>query len=368
LSFEWDSVEKTDDLLNEIRGVAMIRIGNKTIGDGSPVFIIAEAGVNHQGDIQVAKQLVDIACEAGADAIKFQTFSAKHLVTRTAEKAEYQKETTGAKESQFEMLKRLELNFEQHVLLQSYAEEKGILFLSTPFDVQSVNWLEELNIPIYKISSGDLTNTVLLRRVAATKKPVILSTGMATIEEIQEALELLEENDVCLLHCTTSYPTPFEDVNLRAMQTLRDTFQKVTGYSDHTLGIEVPLAAVALGAQIIEKHFTFDKMAEGPDHRASLSPEELKWMVQGIRRIEKALGTPRKELAPSEIKNRDLARKSIVTSQPIKKGTILTEDLLTVKRPGNGLPPKMFDQLLGKRAKYDLPADYLIDWKDVEFL
>ncbi|GIM45489.1 N-acetylneuraminate synthase [Collibacillus ludicampi] len=344
----------------------MIRIGNKTIGEGQPVFIIAEAGVNHQGDLNIARRLVDIAVEAGADAVKFQTFKAEKIVTRTAEKAEYQKETTGTNESQFEMLKRLELGFDQHLVLKSYAEERGILFLSTPFDVQSVNWLEELNVPLYKISSGDLTNTVLLHRIAATKKPVILSTGMATIEEIQEALDVLREIDVCLLHCTTSYPTPFEDVNLRAMQTLRSTFQKITGYSDHTLGIEVPLAAVAMGAQIIEKHFTYDKKAEGPDHHASLSPEELKLMIQGIRRVEKALGTPKKELSPSEVKNRNLARKSVVTSRPIKKGTILTEDMLTVKRPGTGLPPKTFHQLIGKRVKEDLPADYLIDWKDVD--
>ena len=311
------------------------------------VFIIAEAGVNHNGSIELAKKLIDRAAEAGADAVKFQSFKAKNLVTKTAKKAEYQETTTGIAENQFQMIKKLELDYEKHGELMNYCQEKGIMFLSSPFDLESIDLLHKLELEIFKIPSGEITNLPYLRKIGKLKKKVILSTGMSTLGDIEQALEILRENgtdDITVLHCNTEYPTPMKDVNLNAMKTIRDAFKVEVGYSDHTLGIEIPIAAVALGATIIEKHFTLDKTMEGPDHRASLEPNELKAMVTAIRNIENAMGDGVKKLTESESKNIKIARKSIVASQNIKKGEVFTEENLTVKRPGDGISPMIWDQ------------------------
>lgn len=328
------------------------------------VFIIAEAGVNHNGSLENAKKLVKVAAWAGVDAVKFQTFKTENLVCRNADKAEYQKENTGIEESQFDMLKKLELSSDMHEELQCYCRSFGIEFLSTPFDLHSIDYLNQLNIPIMKIPSGEITNYPYLKKIAQTHRPVILSTGMSTLEEVEEAVKVLRENgskDITLLHCNTEYPTPFEDVNLRAMISLRDTLNMKVGYSDHTLGIEIPIAAVAMGATVIEKHFTLDKSMEGPDHKASLSPEELKQMVDAIRNIECALGTGIKEPSFSEKKNMVIARKSIVAKKHILKGDLFTEDNLTTKRPGSGLAPMRWNEIIGKKAKRNFEADEMIE-------
>ena len=328
------------------------------------VFIIAEAGVNHNGSIELAKRLIDRAAEAGADAVKFQSFKAENLVTKTAKKAEYQETATGVAENQFQMIKKLELDYEKHGELINYCQEKGIMFLSSPFDLESIELLHKLELEIFKIPSGEITNLPYLRKIGKLKKKVILSTGMSTLGDIEQALEILRENgtdDITVLHCNTEYPTPMKDVNLNAMNTIRDAFKVEVGYSDHTLGIEIPIAAVALGATVIEKHFTLDKTMEGPDHRASLEPDELRAMVKAIRNIEIALGDGLKKLTESESKNKDIARKSIVASQNIKKGEIFTEENLTVKRPGDGISPMNWDQVLGKIAKQDFKEDEKIE-------
>lgn len=328
------------------------------------VFIIAEAGVNHNGDWEIAKKLVDAAVEAGADAVKFQTFKAEKLVCKNAEKAEYQKETTDKVESQFEMLKKLELTEEMHTRLLAYCKEKGILFLSTPFDVDSVDYLVGLGMEIMKIPSGEITNYPYLRKVAQTGKKVILSTGMSDIEDVKAAVAVLREHgsrDIAVLHCNTEYPTPFSDVNLKAMLTLRDELGIEVGYSDHTKGIEIPIAAVAMGAQIIEKHFTLDKTMEGPDHKASLEPHELKEMVSAIRNVEDALGNGVKVLSASEQKNVAIARKSIVAKCRIEKGQIFTEDNLTTKRPGIGISPMHWNEIIGTVAQRSYNEDELIE-------
>lgn len=326
-------------------------------------FIIAEAGPNHNGDFDTALRLVDAAKRAGVDCVKFQTFVSEELISKRAEKAEYQKKTTGADESQYEMLKKLELSFDQFRELKKYCEETEIMFLSTPFDIPSIHFLQELDIAFWKIPSGEITNYPYLVEIAKTHKDVVMSTGMSEMEEIAAAIKVLRENGagrISLLHCNTEYPTPFEDVNLRAMDTLRDAFGVPVGYSDHSLGISVPIAAAARGAQIIEKHFTLDKNMVGPDHKASLEPQELCDMVSAIRNIEKALGSAEKKPSASEKKNMAVARKSIVARTAIRAGEILTEQNLAVKRPGSGISPMRWNEIVGTIARKDYIEDELI--------
>lgn len=327
------------------------------------VYIIAEMGDNHNGDRSLAFRLVDEAVNAGADCVKFQVFKTEEIISRHAQKAEYQKKNTGTDENQFEMVKKLELDFSVYEELFAYCKTKEIDFLATAFDIPSVDFLQNLGMEKWKIPSGEITNLPLLIRIAQTGKPIIMSTGMCTMEEIQTALNVLEQNgagNVSLLHCNTEYPTPFEDVNLRAMKTMEETFCKPVGYSDHTVGIEVPVAAVAMGAVIIEKHYTLDKNMEGPDHKASLNPRELKEMVRAVRNIERAMGDGIKAPSPSERKNIDIARKSIVARRTIRKGEIFTEDNLAVKRPGNGISPMKWFDIIGRRAGKDYSADEMI--------
>jgi N-acetylneuraminate synthase/N,N'-diacetyllegionaminate synthase len=326
--------------------------------------VIAEAGVNHNGELDLAFKLIDAAAAAGADAVKFQTFIASEVITAEAAKAEYQKTTTGEQESQLEMVKRLELSFGDFRKLKMYCDDQGITFLSTPFDLKSVDFLAGLGVVALKISSGDLTNDPLLRHVAAQKRPVILSTGMSDMDEVREALAVINaagNNDVILLQCVTNYPAAAEDINLRAMLSMQSAFDVNVGYSDHTLGIEIPLAAVALGACVIEKHFTLDKNFAGPDHRASLEPHEFKAMVEGIRNVEASLGDGRKVPAASEASNAAVARRSIVASRDISAGTVITPAEITFKRPGTGLPPRMADQVVGKTARVDVKAGTLLE-------
>lgn len=324
------------------------------------VFIIAEAGVNHNGSLDLAKKLVDKALEAGVDCIKFQTFKSENLVSMSAQMAEYQKENLGKDESQYKMLKELEISFEEFKELKKYCEEKNIMFLSTPFDLESCDFLNDLDMKIFKIPSGEITNLPYLRKINSFGKKVILSTGMANLNEIQDALNVLKDCDVSLLHCTTEYPCPYDNVNLNAIDTLKKEFKLEVGYSDHTQGIEVPIAAVAKGATIIEKHFTLDRNMEGPDHKASLEPNELKQMVTSIRNIEKAFGNGTKEPQECEKKNIEIARKSIVAKINIKKGEIFTENNLTTKRPGSGISPMKWDFIIGKTATKDYQEDELI--------
>lgn len=327
------------------------------------IYIIAEAGVNHNGSIDLACKLVDEAKKAGVDCIKFQTFKAEKLVSHSAKKAEYQKKTTGDS-SQQDMLKQLELSFEEFTHLKDYCDRAGIAFLSTPFDFDSLAFLDTIDMPFWKIPSGEVTNYPYLVALARTGKPIVMSTGMCTMEEIGQALTVLRENgagEVRLLHCNTEYPTPFEDVNLTAMENIRRTFSLEVGYSDHTKGIEIPVAAAALGATVIEKHFTLDKNMEGPDHKASLEPDELTEMVRAIRNIEKALGDGAKRPSKSEEKNKPIARKSIVAQRPIAKGEMLTVDNLTVKRPGEGISPMQWESVLGTKAIRDFAPDELIE-------
>lgn len=327
-------------------------------------FVIAEAGVNHNGNIDLAKRLIDAASEAGADAVKFQTFKVGNLVCKNAEKAAYQLETTDKSESQYDMLRKLELTREQHVELIEYCKTRHIMFLSTPFDIESLLLLVELGLPIIKIPSGEITNLPYLWAVAKQKKKVILSTGMSDLEEVKDAVKLLKDNgteDITVLHCNTQYPTPMEDVNLKAMITIKDELEIPVGYSDHTQGIEVPIAAAAMGATVIEKHFTLDKNMDGPDHKASLEPVELKCMVQAIRNIEKALGSGKKEVTVSEVQNRDVVRKSIVAACKIKKGEYFSEHNLTTKRPGTGVNPMRWDEIIGQVATRDYEEDEMID-------
>jgi N,N'-diacetyllegionaminate synthase len=329
-------------------------------------FIIAEAGVNHNGSLEMAFQLIDVAVTAGADAVKFQTFKAEKIIAVHAPKAGYQKETTGSDESQLEMVKKLELDEKAHTLLKQHCQDKGIQFLSTPFDLESIDLLNRLGLEIFKIPSGEITNLPYLRKMGALKKRLILSTGMADLGEIEDALDVLTESgtpieNITVLHCNTEYPTPLEDINLKAMLTIRKAFPGIAvGYSDHTIGIEVPIAAVAMGATVIEKHFTLDRNLPGPDHRASLEPHELIAMISGIRNIEKALGTGIKKPSPSELKNKSIARKSIVAAVPIKEGETFTEINITAKRPGTGITPMRWDEILGQFAQKDYEKDDLI--------
>lgn len=329
-------------------------------------IIIAEAGVNHNGSLDTALKLVDTAARAGADYVKFQTFKSDKIVTDAGKTAEYQKTNTKV-ESQLDMLRKLELPYDYFKIIAERCVKDGIGFLSTPFDLESIDFLETLHMDYVKVPSGEITNLPYLRKIAGMKLPVILSTGMCSLADVENALQVLYEggvsrNDVTLLHCNTQYPTPFSDVNLRAMVTMREAFGVNVGYSDHTPGIVVPMAAVALGATVIEKHFTLDKSMDGPDHIASLDPEELAEMVRGIRHVSMALGSPMKRISPSEKKNMSAARKSIVAAEKIKKGDLFTEKNLTVKRPGNGLSPMMWDLVVGRTSTRAYLPDELIEF------
>ena len=332
-------------------------------------LIIAEAGVNHNGDFALAKQLVDEAKKAGADIVKFQTCIAENVISRYADKAEYQKKTTGEADSQLEMVRKLMLTYDEYGLLKKYCDELGIIFLSTAFDLPSVDYLHSIGMKMWKIPSGEITNLPLLIKIAKLHEPIIMSTGMSNLDEVKDAVKVLKDNgatDITLLHCTTEYPAPYEDVNLEAMKTLSDTFNVKVGYSDHTQGIEIPIAAVAKGAKVIEKHFTLDRNMEGPDHKASLEPNELKQMVDSIRNVEKAIGDGIKKVSPSELKNQGIARKSIVASTKINKGDIFSEDNITTKRPGTGINPMAWFDILGKKAKHDYEEDYLIEMDELD--
>ncbi|EMO27137.1 N-acetylneuraminate synthase [Leptospira interrogans serovar Bataviae str. HAI135] len=330
-------------------------------------LIIAEAGVNHNGDLELARKLIDVAANAGADIVKFQTFKSERLVTKSAKKADYQNTTTdNAAESQYEMLKKLELSKENHEKLIQHCKQTGIEFLSTAFDLQSLAFLEQLNLSRYKIPSGEITNLPYLQKIGSSGKPIILSTGMSTLSEIESALLVLEttgakRDEITVLHCNTEYPTPYSDVNLSAMKSIADAFKIKVGYSDHTSGIEVSVAAVALGASVIEKHFTLDRSLPGPDHKASLEPNELKGMVRSIRNVELSLGDGIKKPSSSEFKNISIARKSIVAASSIKAGEIFTRENLTTKRPGDGISPMRLNEVIGLKAKRDFFEDELID-------
>lgn len=337
------------------------------------VFIIAEAGVNHNGSLDLALQLVDAAAAAGVDAVKFQTFKAVKLVSKFAPKAEYQKATTGKDESQLEMIRRLELSPSDHKALLQHCQVRGIMFLSTPFDLESMDFLFSLGMSIFKIGSGELTNLPYLRKISSFGLPVILSTGMATLQEVREAVSVLENaglkrNQISLLHCNTEYPTPDQDVNLQAMLTVRDAFPGLAaiGYSDHSQGNLACYAAVALGAQLIEKHFTLNRNLPGPDHKSSLEPNELAELVAGIRRIETMLGSANKQPTPSELPNRVAARKSIVAAKNIAAGEVFSETNITVKRPGNGISPMYWDELIGQKANRAFEVDELIETGQVK--
>lgn len=329
------------------------------------VFIIAEAGVNHNGSINLAKKLIDIASNAGADAVKFQTFKAKNLLTKKAQKANYQIEITSKKESQYDMIKRLELDFNNHKNLINHCKRKNIIFLSSPFDIESVELLNNLGSEIFKIPSGEITNLPYLRQIGWLNKKVILSTGMSNMIEIEKALNILiksgtQKKNITVLHANTEYPTPMKDVNLRAMLTIGEKFNVNYGYSDHTLGIEVDIAAVAMGAKCIEKHFTYDRNSKGPDHKASLDPDQLKAMITSIRNVEEALGSKIKKPSNSELLNINIVRKSIVAKTKIKKGEIFSESNITIKRPGGGLSPMKWDKIIGTKSKKDFCEDELI--------
>ena len=332
-------------------------------------LIIAEAGVNHNGDFELAKKLIDKAVEGGADIVKFQTCKAENVISRYADKAEYQKVTTGEADSQLEMVRKLMLTYEEYGKLKEYCDEKGIEFLSTAFDLPSVDYLHSIGMRRWKIPSGEITNLPLLIKIAKLHEPIIMSTGMSELSEVADAVKVLKDNgaqDITLLHCTTEYPAPYEDVNLKAMDTMREAFGLPVGYSDHTKGLEIPVAAVAMGACVIEKHFTLDRNMEGPDHKASIEPDELKSMVDQIRHVEVAIGNGEKKVSASEQKNQDIARKSIIAKTAIKAGDVFTEDNVTTKRPGSGINPMRWFDLLGKTAKHDYQEDYLIEKDELD--
>lgn len=348
-----------------------IKIGSRIIGEEEPCFIIAEAGVNHNGNLKLAKKLIDAAVDAGADAVKFQTFRADKLVIPDTEKAEYQKDATGANDSQYQMLKKLELTEHDFMELSSYARENEIIFLSSPFDKDSVDFLDDIGVPIFKISSGELTNIPLLKHIAKKKKPIILSTGMATLGEIDEALSTLTKEgseEIILLHCVTNYPAKMEEVNLNVIKTLKCCYKLPVGFSDHTPGIVASLAATTIGSCVIEKHFTIDKTLPGPDHTASLDPIELKDLVRGVRGIKDALGDGRKIPTTSEQKIKKFVRKSIVTSVEIHTDTVIKEYMLDIKRTGEekGIEPKHWNYIVGKKTKMDLSKDQPINWNMIE--
>ena len=345
-----------------------VRIANRLVGEAEPCFIIAEAGVNHNGDVNRAKKLIAVAKEAGADAVKFQTFKAEELVIKGAEKAAYQKRTTQKEESQFEMLERLELSEAAHLELKDYADKQGIIFLSTPYDKKGVDLLVRLGVSALKISSADIVNHPLLAHVASKNLPVILATGMSTLGEVEEAVEVVVKGgnqQIILLHCVSSYPARIEDTNLKAAETLRYTFERPVGLSDHSMGITIPIAAAALGARVIEKHFTLDSNLPGPDHRASLAPEELKQMVEAIRGVERAMGDGVKKPTPEEAENKEVMRRSIVARVDIPQGATIAEEALDIKRPGAGIPPKGITAVVGRKAVITIKKDELITWDKV---
>jgi N-acetylneuraminate synthase len=343
-----------------------VRIGSKKIGPGKSCYIIAEAGVNHNGDLSLAEKMIRTAHKAGADAVKFQTFSAERLTTRTAKKAKYQLRATGSCESQYEMLKKVELSYDDFRRLSVIAKRTGIEFLSSPFDKESADLLESLGIAAYKIPSGELTNLPLLEYIAGFHKPVILSTGMADMGEIRESVRVLKQagqKDIILLHCITNYPAPLESLNLRVIETLRDTFHAPTGFSDHSAGITASLLARTLGACVIEKHFTLDRNLPGPDHAASLEPAGLADLVAQVRLADLALGDGKKTIGRDESAIRRVARKSLIAGVTIKKGEKLTDEMIFIKRPGTGIPPKFFHEVLGRRARRTIRKDTVIRWE-----
>lgn len=344
----------------------VIRIGARLIGGSQAVFIIAEAGINHNGQMSYAKKLIDVAKDAGADAVKFQTFNTEELVTQSAQKADYQKEAGGSGESQYDMLKRLELKKGDFIELARYSKKRGITFLSTPFDKESVDLLDAIGMPVFKIGSGEITNFPLLTYTARKGKPIIISTGMATLPEIEEALKILRKQgakNTILLHCVSSYPARIEDINLKVMETLKRAFRLPIGFSDHTLGLTASIAAVALGACVIEKHFTLDKKLPGPDHRASLEPNELKQMIRAIRDVEKAMGNGKKRPTKDEEVNKKAVRRSIIAKADILEGTIITEEILAVKRPGTGITSRYIERVVGRIARKNIRRNELIKWE-----
>jgi len=344
-------------------------VGERRIGGGAPVFVVAEAGVNHNGDVALALSLVDAAADGGADAVKFQTFRTDALVSRAAPKAGYQVETTGGAESQRDMLARLELTLADFARVQERCAKRGVVFFSAPFDEASADALERLAAPLFKVPSGEITNLPFLRHVAAKRQPMIVSTGMSTLAEVGEAVAAIRaagDPPVALLHCVSAYPAPPDEMNLRAMDTLRERFGVPVGLSDHTLGLEVALAAVARGAAIVEKHLTLDKAMPGPDHRASLDPGEMAALVRGIRTVESALGDGDKRPTPSELDTRRVARKSLVAARALRAGERLTEDAVAVKRPGTGIPPAELSRAVGRRLRRDVAADEVLEWTALE--
>lgn len=351
-----------------MKSLKPLSIGGRELGPGRPSFFIAEAGVNHNGSVDAALKLVDAAADAGACSVKFQTFEASKLVTKHAQKAQYQKQNTGNDDTQLEMLKQLELSHDQHREVAAHCRRRGILFLSTPFDEDSADFLNDLGVSAFKIPSGEVTNTSFLKYVAAFGKPMIVSTGMCRLGEVEAAVETLEATgcrQFVLLHCVSNYPADPADVNLLAMQTMSTAFQVPVGYSDHTLGLEASLAAVALGACVIEKHFTLDRRLPGPDHAASLEPDELKKLVSGIRIIEKCLGSGRKTPAASEESTAAVARRSLVAAVDLSEGTLLGEAHITTRRPGTGLPPSMRPHLLNRRLRRPITAGTLLTLDDI---
>src|SRR3989344_2607966 len=342
-----------------------MRIGTKTIGEGAQVFIIAEAGVNHNGDMALAHKLIDAAADAGADAVKFQTFTSEELVSEDAPQAAYQTANTGKEESQISMLRNLVLPHKEHSALKKYAEENGLVFLSTPFSIPDADFLETLGIAAYKIPSGELTNLPFLAHIAKKKKPILLSTGMGTLEEVREAIAILQKNgatEIALFHCTSEYPAPPADINLRAMQTLAGEFGFPTGLSDHSEGISVAIAATALGACILEKHFTLDRALPGPDHKASLEPSELKEMIRCIRTVEQSLGSPEKKPTAGELDTASVARKSVVARRDIAEGACIAFEDIYIVRPGTGIQPKHFDEVVGKTTKQKISLGMPLQW------
>ncbi len=340
-----------------------IKIGNKMIGDGYPVFIIAEAGVNHNGDLEIAKRLIDAALEAGVDAVKFQTFKAEHLVTKSAKQAKYQKKNIGRNETQFDMLKRLELKDSYHGILKAYCEEKGVIFLSAPFSVEDANFLDSLGVDAYKIPSGEINNFPYLKHIAKKGKPMIVSTGMSTMKEVHDSFNIIKESgnaDLIFLHCTSNYPAKEDSLNMKAISRMKEEIDALVGYSDHSKGVYADIIATSLGACVIEKHFTLDKDMDGPDHAASLNPEELKEMVFAIRQSEAMLGTDKKLCSQEEIDTRDVARKSIIAKVAMDPGTVISEDLITIKRPGTGIPPTDIHLVLGKTVTKRIEEDTLL--------
>ncbi|MEE9379247.1 MAG: N-acetylneuraminate synthase [Candidatus Lokiarchaeia archaeon] len=347
-----------------------IQINGKTIGAQAPVFLIAEAGVNHNGDLNNAKKLIDIAAKSNVDSIKFQTFITEKLITKFVPKVEYQKITTDDKENFYEMIKKYELSKDEFRILKEYSAKKGIIFLSTPFDETSVEWLEELNVPAYKIGSGDMNNFPLLKLICSKKKPILLSTGIATLNEVKESINFIKSRgieDIVILQCTTSYPAPYKEINLNVIDTYRKEFPNmIIGFSDHSIGIEASIGAVAKGVKVIEKHFTLDKNMEGPDHKASMDPKELIKWVNAIRKIEIALGSYEKKPSKTELEIAKIARKSIISVKNLKPGDVIQAEDIIIKRPGYGIPPKEYENIIGKKVINSISKDSIIRWEDVE--